>query len=193
MMQRLTAAQGRALAIGLLLLVLGSVLAVLLALASRYQSNHETIDELRHRLGHSQRIAGQRSALEAELAKLSKTEPMGGFYLKGSKPALAAAELQDYATSVIEAAGGRLVSIQPITDKDSKRPWQVKVQAQMRGDLGVLRQMLHRFESAAPALVISDIRVMRAHTVKQTTAPNQPASVLDVYFTLTGFLRGAAG
>lgn len=192
MTERLTAPQSRALAIGLLLLVLGGTIAALLALGTHYRSNQEAIGELQYRLGHFQRMVEQRAALEAELAKLSMTEPISGFYLKGGTQALAAAELQDYATSVIEASGGRLVSIQPIADKDSRRARQVRVQVQMRGDLATLRQMLYSLESGAPSLLINDIRVAKAHTVRQATAANPPAAVLDVYFTLTGFLRGAA-
>ena len=190
MMQPLTASQSRALAIGLLLLVIGVLIAALLALVSRNHSNQQVIGELHYRLGYYQRMAGQRTALEAELAKLRKDEPTRGFYLKGGTSALAAAELQDYATAVIEAAGGRLVSIQPIADKDTKQPRRVRIQVQMNSDVAALRQILHRLEYGIPALFIDDIRVMKAHGVRPSTAATQNAGDLNVYFTLTGFLMG---
>ncbi|MBK6806064.1 MAG: pilus assembly protein PilM [Betaproteobacteria bacterium] len=111
-LSRLTPAQARALALGLLVaavvLVLGVVLAPVLLLHRHYD---DAIESWTSRLETYRRVAAQapelRLALDAMRAKDGRR-----FFLRNTAPNLAGAELQELVKSAIEGGGGRITTSQ---------------------------------------------------------------------------------
>ncbi|MEO1751948.1 type II secretion system protein GspM [Thiofaba sp. EF100] len=192
-MRTLRPAESRALALVLLALVLAGLYVVLVQpLVAAYRDNRERIDELALRLAHSQRLAMEQPALEAEHARLLRSRPAGGYYLTSQSEALATAELQGYVKRLIESSGGGLVSIQLIPPSSADARRRIKAQVRMQGNMAVVRAVLHGLESGSPWLLVDDVDLMqgRVQGVRRTAA-TEGAGQLEVSFNLTGFMRGA--
>lgn len=191
-MRALRPAESRALALGLLVLVLaGLYLLLVQPLVAAYRDNDERIGELALRQAHSQRLALEQPALEAEHARLLRSRPAGGYYLTSQSEALATAELQAYVKRLIESAGGGLVSIQPIAQSSADARRRVKAQVRMQGNIAAVRAVLHGLESGSPWLLVDEVDLMQGRAMGGRRVPGaETAGPLEVSFNLTGFMRG---
>ncbi|TQV64826.1 MAG: hypothetical protein FNT29_03625 [Halothiobacillaceae bacterium] len=187
-MRPLRPVESRVLALGLLLVALLAVYALLIGPPlGLYQENRERIEELALRLEHHQRLAAERPALEAEYARLSRSRPAGGYYLTSESEALAAAEMQAYVKQIIEAAGGGLVSTQPILASPADKRRRVKAQIRMQGNIRALHAVLYRLESGSPWLLMEEVEITGARVDRRRGGT---PDTLDVRLNLTGFMRG---
>jgi general secretion pathway protein M len=93
-------------------------------------------------------------AVEAFKANDSKK-----YFVKGATAALAGADLQDIAKSIIEANGGRVLSSQLLAHKDEMNVRQVNATIQMTANIQNLRQALHALESREPYLFLDNLTI----------------------------------
>ena len=192
MTARLTPGQSRAAALLLLLLCLGAAYVLLVApTLAVYRTQAEEIDDLSHRLGHYQRLAGNRAALEQSLQQLKRSGPASGFYLQDRTTALAAAELQARVKGLIEHAGGGLVSTQPLVGTGVEAGREVQIRVRMRGGMDALREVLHALEYGTPLLLLDNVSIVKARRVRRRAASDSQGP-LQVNFDLTGFVQGGA-
>lgn len=108
------------------------------------------------------------------------------FYLKGTTPALAAAELQDIAKSIIEGNGGRTLSTQAIANKEENGYRQIASKLQMSVNIQNLRKVLYALETKEPYLFVDGL-IIRS----QVSPGSKPAPGLEpdlyVEFDVVGY------
>ncbi len=189
----MTPRQSRLLALLLLLAVLAVGVAAVaipaLQLNAHYQS---AIDKRLDRLTREQRIISMAPKLQQQMLELQRLNP-ARFYLRNPNPVLAAAEIQEDAKRLIDANGGKLLSMNILPPKDEDQLTRVGINVQLTGGLDGVEKLLYSLETAAPYVFINNlnIRAINAYIPPNGTAP--PLQ-LQVQFDLTGYVRkkGAA-
>jgi general secretion pathway protein M len=158
----LTKTQGRLAAIGILvamlLLLAFAFSAPIWWLHKRYD---DKIEEYSDQLQRYSRVAILRPAIENSLQNVEKLDPRK-YYIKSNTPTLAAAELQDLLTRIIEGSQGRMVSSQALPNKDEKMmpgPAKVAISIQMNAPIVPLQLILHAIEDHTPSLFIEQLTV----------------------------------
>jgi general secretion pathway protein M len=158
----LTKTQGRLAAISILvatlLLLVFAFSAPIWWLHKRYD---DKIEEYSDQLQRYRRVGVLRPAIESSLQDVEKREPRK-YYLKSNTPALAAAELQDLLTRIIEGSQGRMISSQALPDKEEKKsptPVKVAISIQMNATIVPLQLILHAIEDHTPSLFIEQLTV----------------------------------
>jgi len=191
----LTPAQSRAVALGILLILIGLLyLAVGQPLLGRYRMYQEAIDGALDHLAHYRGMIAARPALEARLAQLRQKQGATPDYLHDATPALAAAELQEHVKRMIEEAGGKLVSTQSLPIQEEGRFLRITVKVQMSGDVDVARKVFYGLESGTPRLFLTEL-YMRGRARVRRVRGRDPVNEgeLDVRFDLYGYIhRGDA-
>lgn len=178
--------KSRRLAIGLLLVV---VLAIALAVAVPVWLVHRYYDaaiaDNADKLERYSRIAATRPEVAKQLETMRSKETRR-FFLRSGGPALSAAEAQEAIRAVIDANGGRLITMQPPTSKDEGRYRQISVNVQMQANIFALRKILHAIENNVPYLFVDNL------SVRTQVPPNhrpQPGNEPEMYvaFDVSGY------
>jgi general secretion pathway protein M len=189
-MTNLTPKQNKAAALVLLalavVLAIGAIALPLWVLNQRYDV---AVEDAATRLERYSRIVGMRDGLQKKAIEVAGLEANHHF-LKSASPALAAAELQEQATIILDQNGGKLNSIQILPHKDDGAYRQVSVNLQLTAPLSAVKAMLYALESVRPYLFVDNfsIRAPFNPAARNDTA-NEPD--LIVQFDLTGYaLKG---
>lgn len=192
-MKKLTPRQSRLAALGLLALAL--VLAAALIAVPVWWLNRrydDALDDATARLARYTRIAGMREGLQGQLAQLRAQGAVPAF-LKATSAPLAAAEIQELAKNVVEAQGGKLVSMQILPPKDEQRWRQITVNVQLTASLASLKGILYALEASRPYLFIDNFSARTPPVFLRPGAQTLTEPELTVGFDLTGYaLKGAA-
>jgi hypothetical protein len=167
------------------LLLVGVALAVVaLIVIPFYLLNRHydaALEDLGGKLDRYRRIAASRGAATQQLEAMRALEPRKGF-LRSGAPALSAAEATEAVRTIIEANGGKLITIQaPIVAKEEGRYRQLNVNVSLSGTIFALRKILHAIESNQPALFVESLQVRSQ--VPANYKPN-PGGEPDVYMQL---------
>ena len=177
----MTGQQGRKAAA---LLLVGVALAALaLIVLPFYLLNRHydaALEDLGGKLDRYRRIAASRGAATQQLEAIRALEPRKG-YLRSGAPALSAAEAQEALRTIIEANGGKLITMQAPVSKDDGRYRQLTVNVQLSGTIFALRKILHAIETNQPALFVENLQVRSQ--VPPNYKPN-PGAEPDVYMQL---------
>jgi general secretion pathway protein M len=152
-------ARSRQLAIGVLVLVVVAVVtAVALPTWFLYHRYERELADRRDKLERFTRIAATRGEVARQLEAM-RGKDSRKFFLRSGAAALSAAEAQEYVRAMVESAGGRLVTMQPLPAKDDGRYRQVTAQVQLAANIFALRKILHAVESHVPMLFIDNLTV----------------------------------
>jgi len=187
----MTPRQSRMLALLLLLAVLAAAVAAIAIPAMQLHAHYQSaIDQRVDRLSREQRIISMAPALQKQMVQLQQLNP-ARFYLRNSNPVLAAAEIQENAKHLIDANGGKLLSMNILPPKDEGQLTRVGVNVQLTAGLDGVEKLFYGLETATPYLFINNlsIRTINAYTPPNGTAP--PLQ-LQVQFDLSGFARKKA-
>lgn len=185
-MSRLSPFTRRLIALFLLVMVVAlPYLVVVRPILAEYDRNEAEIERQRELIERYRTIAADRSALERELELAQRNIFPSQYYFSGENPALIAASLQNQIKTVVERAGGRLMStqiLQPQTDDGSTR---VSVRVRMTGDVDSLYKAFYAIESARPALFIEGVdlnaRQVRRRRRSDADGETQLMTTFDVY------------
>lgn len=188
------------LAVLLLLTVVGLILGVIARpLLLRYWTAGETIESVQRQLDIYRRLDAELPEHQARLAQLRQHDPAAQLFFQESRPALAAASLQQLVGQLIEQAGGQVSSTQILTRESSAAPIpEIGLQVHMRGDTDHLVRTLYSFAYNQPLLLVNNLVVLsnpRAKSQRVTrrtdqTAPT-PTPTLDITFTVIGYTSQA--
>lgn len=180
-------------AILLLLSLAGLVfLMVVHPVIAKYRSAQETIESLRSRLAHYERIAGRRGTLNEEIRRLKNTQRTDRYFLKNRAEALAVAELQSRISKVVAASGGTLLSTQPLNMITTELLPRVRLRVRMTGDINAIQKMLHQLESGTPVLLIDDMAINSQTGFARRATEKDAAPILNVQFDLSGYMRATS-
>ena len=158
-LSRLTPAQARALALGLLVaavvLVLGVVLAPVLMLHRHYD---DAIESWTSRLETYRRVAAQAPELRLALDAM-RSKDGRRFFLRNTAPNLAGAELQELVKSAIEGGGGRITTSQSPAPREDGGFRQIVASVQFFATVPNLQRILHAIETREPYLALENVTI----------------------------------
>jgi general secretion pathway protein M len=163
------------------LAVVGAIALPLWWLNHRYDV---ALEDSVSRLQRYSRIIGMRDGLQKKALEVKALE-QNRHFLKSASPALAAAELQEQAKSILDQSGGKISSIQILPHKDDGQYRQVSVMLQLTAPRIALKPMLYAIESARPYLFINNLAIKNPFYSSNRTDPAEPD--LTIQFELTGF------
>ena len=126
----------------------------------------------------------QTPVLEKELEELVSLETNLEGFLDHKPRALAAADLQQLLNSLIEAAGGALLSAQVLQEADSDSLFPaITVKVTMHGATEVLQKLLYRIDTSRLRLILDNLRVQ-----KRQFSENPALDELEIRFDVTAFI-----
>lgn len=154
-----SADRSRRLAVGLLaaLVVLVAIAIFLIAwIPNRHYSS--ALDDSMGKLDRYSRIAGTQPEVAKRLQAMRAHDPRK-FFLRSGPAALSAAEAQEALRAIVEANGGRLITMQAPNARDDGRYRQVTVNVQLTANIIALRKILHSIETRTPFLFVDNLMV----------------------------------
>ena len=126
----------------------------------------------------------QTPVLEKELEELAGLETNQEGFLKEKPPALAVADLQQLLSSIVDEAGGTLISTQILQEADGNNLFPaITVKVNLRGATESLQQILYRIDTSRPQLILDNLRVQK----KQSTGALD-IDELEIRFDLTAYI-----
>ena len=138
-----------------------------------------------------QRIAATRGEVARDLEVMRAHDPRRFFLRSGPAP-LSAAEAQEALRAIIEANGGRLITMQAPSSREEGRHRQVTVNVQLTANVLALRKILNAVETRTPFLFVDNLMVRSQ--VPSTFKPG-PGSEPEMFvqFDVSGYsLTGPA-
>jgi general secretion pathway protein M len=191
-MSEIPLALRRSLALTLLLFLTWGFYALAVDPLLKSHSRHqETIAKSVVLLERYERIAQEKSAAEAILARLKRDRRAEAGFLAAQSETLAGAELQNRAKGVIEAAGGTLSSVQGLPPKVDGKVRQVTIRVQLTGSTEALARVLYALETSMPFLFIDNLDI-QARRDRRGKGGSEEAVTLDVRFDVSGYMRDNA-
>lgn len=158
-----------------------------------YQTNTERLLDRLHNL---QRLATARPELEKAIQSIRDDQRTAAYFLPPAPPVLAAADLQQRVKSLVEGAGGNLLSVQALPVVEEGGVVRVAVGVTVQGDVGMLQKTLHSLESQVPLLFVDNLEVsarqFRPRLPDGKIAPYTRVQ-LNSQFEISGYLRKEGG
>lgn len=181
----------RWLAVGLLVFVVLLVgLIVVVPIISKGLELHEAKENLAFNLKKYEQILAGKESVVANIEAIKQQHQEQGYFNDQGTSSLASAQMQEFIKQTIVQAGGQLSSTQvlPPTAKDKFN--RITVSVRMTGNIGVLREVLYKLETATPLIVIDqiDIRPMR-NIRNRVTRKIEASNGLNINFQAIGFMR----
>lgn len=180
--------RGQALAVALLLLVLGLAwLAVVAPLVAWHEERTETIAGQRALARRMAQLAGTLPALQAQAAAVQAGGTAQAALLDGATDALAGATLQQTALDLAVRAGATPSSTETLAVEQVGAYRRIGVRLTLSAPWPVLVRLLQSAAEATPALLVDDLQLRGSRLlVRPTDAP------LDALLTLYAFRAGGA-
>lgn len=153
------ARERRILALGLLAVLIALAIAAITVPAIML---HRHYDDNLSRMTRQLRSQSAFNSMRPELSKALeslKAKDARKYYLRGTTAALATAELQDQVKLLIEANGGRVLSVQGIAHRDDGGYRVVAATFQLNVSNVNLRRVLHALETKEPYLFVDNLTV----------------------------------
>jgi hemoglobin-like flavoprotein len=173
-MRALSKNQSRSLAIGLLILFLTiGVLLLFIPINMLHRHYDQSLDSLADYLGRYRHVVATHAEVQSALDQVKQKNGRQHF-LRNTGVALAASEIQETAKNLIEANGGKLVSMQVVPFKDDGGYRRVTVNIQFITNLSTLRKILYAVETVQPYLLLDNVSIR-----SQANALNKGASVIE--------------
>lgn len=150
--------------------------------------NHYYDTELRakrERIERFQRIASTRAEVVKQLDAMRAKEPRK-LFLRSGAPALSAAEAQEAVRSIVEANGGKLITMQAPSSREDGRHRQITVNVQLTANIHALRRILHAIETNTPYLFIDNLTIRSQVTGQYRPAAGQEPEIF-VHFDVNGY------
>lgn len=182
-------AYSRALALSLLIMLLMGLAWLIYQIQGHYHRRYDdAIDNRLRIIAGYNRVAAGRSTYESVIERSKKLDTARQ-YLKSSSPALAAAEMQEIATSALAFSQMKQnsVNIAPHRDIDGRR--MITVNYVVRGTLDATQKMLYALESSTPFLFVDNLSIRSSVSSRHwRPTPNLEPEV-QVQFDLYGYSR----
>ncbi len=159
----------------------------------RYADSSDSLKSLNQRLQRYQHLQQRKAILEGQLAGLDQPDRNAAEFLRGSAPALAAAEMQQYVNAIADRSGAQIVSTQTLTVSNTAAFPRVAIKVHMKADVEGLQRMLFELETGEPAVFIDNVSIS---TRRSATRKRRRRSVptmsqpLDVQLELSGYSAG---
>lgn len=176
-------AAGRALAVGLLVLLGGAVwLAAASPLLDWHAQRAEQLGTRRTLAGRMASLAAGLPALERQAAAVSSSGPAADALLDQPSDALAAAFLQGRVGEMVSRAGASLQSVEALPAEQAGAYRRIRLRVALSGEWPVLVALLGQIADAAPRMLVDDVQLRAAPVLAGRGPPP-----LDAGFTVLAF------
>jgi general secretion pathway protein M len=181
-----TGRRGQALAVGLLLLLLGCLYLVAVApLVSLYQQRATALEDGRVLLPHLEAVAAELPSLRARLNELKSAARTRKVTLDGASDALASASLQSRIEALAASVGATIGSTESLPVEAAQGYRRIGLRFVLSGPYETLVRLLARVQQATPPLVVDNVQfhgMLRRPIMPQgTAAPSGLDGEIDVY------------
>jgi hypothetical protein len=185
-MRALSKNQSRGLAVGLLILFLTvGILLLFIPINMLHRHYDQSLDSLADYLGRYRHVVATHAEVQSALNQVKRKNGRQHF-LRNTGAALAAAEIQETAKSLIEANGGKLVSMQVLPFKDDGGYRRVTVNIQFISNMSTLRKILYAVETVQPYLLLDNVSIRsQANTLSNGTPMTEPELIAQ--FDVSGY------
>lgn len=171
----------RALAIGILLLLLfGLVFEIVLPLIGAFQGDEDQEASLRLLAGY-QRVAALRPQIEQRLAARAGEEAALPGLWPGATPTLASNALQGEARRLVEAAGGRITTMQPLPASREAGFDKIGFRIDLTLPMPGLPGLLQSFDAHTPFLFLDKV------DLHAPEAPGKTTPLLTIHWEVFGY------
>lgn len=193
MTPRMRPAFSRALALALLLAVVGGAYVLVVdPLVSRYRTYDQTITQRADLVAQYRRLAAAKPALAKRLAQVRARDSATAGFLSGGNEALIGADLQNRLKGMVETSGGKLNSVQVLPGKDEGGFRRITIRARVNVTIEALQKVIYQIETATAVLLVDNVDVRARRTRRLRRKQTQlPVRTLDVRFDLSGYTRRA--
>jgi len=176
---KLSAAQSRALALGILVALVAAVAVALLVPALLLHRHYdEAIESANDRLVRYRRVAAQAPELRRALDTVREKNGRR-FFLRNTAANLASAELSELVKAAIESSGARITTSQSIAAKDDERFKLLGVNVQFFATTASLQKILAMLETQVPLVGIQNLTVRPVNAFRGfKPAPGQEPEVI---------------
>ncbi|HYC34799.1 MAG TPA: type II secretion system protein GspM [Usitatibacter sp.] len=182
----LDAQQSRRAALAILVAVIvGIVAPIAFGVWSVNRYYDRELREKRERIERYQRIASMRPDIVKQLDAMRAKDPRK-FFLRSGAVALSAAEAQEAVRSIVEANGGKLVTMQAPSSREDGRYRQITVNVQLTANIQALRRILHAIETNTPYLFVDNLMVRSQVSGQHRPGPGQEPEMF-VHFDVSGY------
>jgi general secretion pathway protein M len=155
-----TGRRGQLLAVGLLLLLLGSIYFLAVApLVDLYQQRQAKIEDSRMLLPRLEAVAERLPTLRAEVARLRAAARTRKVTLEGASDAIASANLQSRIEAFATSVGATIGSTEslPVETRDGYR--RIGLRFALNGPYETLVRLLAKLADATPPLVVDNLQI----------------------------------
>lgn len=193
MTPRMRPAFSRALALALLLAVVGGAYVLVVdPLVSRYRTYDQTITQRADLVDQYRRLAAAKPALAKRLAQVRARDSATAGFLSGGNEALIGADLQNRLKGMVETSGGKLNSVQVLPGKDEGGFRRITIRARVNVTIEALQKVIYQIETATAVLLVDNLDVRARRSRRPRRKQTQPSvRTLDVRFDLSGYTRRA--
>lgn len=151
--------KARRLAVGLLVAVVAAAIAIVaVPVWLRHRYYDAALAESAGRLDRYGRIAATRPAVTRQLEAM-RGKDTRRYFLRSGAPSLSAAEAQEAVRTLIEAGGGRLITMQAPISKEEGRYRLISANVQMQANIFALRKILAAIDTHVPFLFVEGLTV----------------------------------
>ncbi len=181
MIAALSPSTRRALALGLLVaLVLAAAAAVALPVVMVREGRAELASVERRIAQLTARLPARERLLDEERV-LAEDQP-DRILLRGSTPAVAAAQLQGDLSALAAAMGGEIVTIQILEAEETPPFVRVGLRLTMTGDTATMRDFLYAIETRNPVLIVRGVNLSaRSPEMADVAADPTLNASLEIY------------
>lgn len=180
----------------LLVAILVPIFYLFIPLATYYSEQSDEITLLQRRLATYDYLINHENTIDEELRKIEALGVEGDIFLKGTKTAIASANLRELVNEAVKRSGGQLVSSQEYEASSIPSAMSIGLRVQVSGEVANIVQLLHDLEDARPVIFIDNLtvtslssRVQSARRPVRRANDNTPArSSLDVRLDIVGYL-----
>lgn len=185
----------RTLALALLVLILALVWRGALRPAwQQWSLGAQQVEQQRDRIARLRGMAGSREQFSRALADARAASGVDAALMDFASVTLAAAQLQQDVKSLVESAGGSVVSSQPV-DAPSQGPFaRAQLSVRLLINSEALQRVMHTLETQRPVVLIEDILILTRNRRRTRSRAATAASkeMLDVRLSVVGFLARTA-
>jgi general secretion pathway protein M len=180
--------QSRQLAVGLLAAVVIAVVAMVAIPVWMLNRHYDVaLEDAANRLDRYRRIATTRPEVAKQLEAVRAKESRK-FFLRSGAISLSAAEASEAVRAIVEANGGRLITMQAPSVRDEGRYRQITAAVQLTANIFALRKILHAIESNTPYLFLDNLVVRSQVPGNFRPGPGAEPEIF-VSFDLTGYTQ----
>ena len=173
--------RSRGVAIGILLAAVIAVIAAIAIPAWLWHRHYDAaLAENLEKLDRLRRIASTRPEVTRQLEAM-RAKDSRKFFLRSGAAAFSAAEAQEAIRAIVEANGGRLITMQAPSTREEGRYRQVTVNVQLTANIFALRKILAAIEGNTPFLFVDNLMIRSQVQANHKPGPGQEP---DMFVTL---------